>query len=516
MSRTSSGVARMSRLVISALTMTLLPEPVAPGDQQVRHPGQVDGAGLARHVAAEGEGELARCSRRPPGSSRIRRSATTLKSLFGISRPTTLLARDRRLDPDRPGGQRHGEVVRERLDPADLDRRVRLHLVLRHDRAGVPARDPAGDVEAGELALDDRGVARVVHAGVRRARRQVVEQRHRREVVLPAGRLRRACPARATRRRSPASGRAPRRGRSRRPSSGKSVIALPGESAAGGGPGERRTRPAPAARAAAGSPASTISRAFLPSRSVVRRRRGVAGASARGRRACSIAAAPALAAGAARALPRSRAPRPNGASSSRTGRSRATTSPASRTPMNTMNAPSGLTRPLDERAQRTADATARAPVQHAAVGEQGDQGERRDVRDSRARAASGPARTDAPGPLQPDAEADQDERQEPAAGPEPRRDHVEDPVRQRSPALEHEPDEDHGSQDHQDDRHERARDVGREARHPPRPTRRRVAARPGPGGGRTSAWSPSRPPPRPGRPSAAASSARTGTARRRP
>ncbi len=88
MSRTSSGVARMSRLAISALTMTLLPEPVAPAIRR---------CGIFARSAARAWPATSRPSAKAmrdgiaatSGSSRIRRMATTLKSMFGISIPTT-------------------------------------------------------------------------------------------------------------------------------------------------------------------------------------------------------------------------------------------------------------------------------------------------------------------------------------------------------------------------------------------------------------------------------------------
>ncbi len=90
MSRTSSGVARQSRLVIRAFTMTLLPEPVAPA---IRRWGI-----LARSAARAWPATSrprAKVSLEPEApkstSSMIRRSETMLKSLLGISRPTTVL-----------------------------------------------------------------------------------------------------------------------------------------------------------------------------------------------------------------------------------------------------------------------------------------------------------------------------------------------------------------------------------------------------------------------------------------
>ena len=109
--RTSSGVALQSRLVMSALTMTLLPDPVAPA---IRRCGI-----LARSTACARPATSrpsAKVSFEPDAAkstdSRIPRSDTTLKSRFGISMPTAALPgigasirRDR-------AGEGHGQVVR--------------------------------------------------------------------------------------------------------------------------------------------------------------------------------------------------------------------------------------------------------------------------------------------------------------------------------------------------------------------------------------------------------------------
>ncbi len=88
-SRTSSGVALHSKLEISALTMTLLPEPVAPA---------ISRCGILARSAARAcpatsrpRAKVSLEAARRSTSSRIRRRATMLKSLFGISIPTTLL-----------------------------------------------------------------------------------------------------------------------------------------------------------------------------------------------------------------------------------------------------------------------------------------------------------------------------------------------------------------------------------------------------------------------------------------
>ena len=193
----SSGVALHSRLVISALTITLLPEPGGARDQQVGHLGEVDGHRLARHVAAERERERgARAAevhlvQDPPQRDDVELLVRDLDA-------DRALARDRRLDPDAPGGQGHRQVVGQRLDPADLDVRRRLDLVLGDDGPRVAADDAGVDVEALEL-LDDPGlVPRVdgVRGGAGGGRRQLVEveqldrRQHPRDRLAAGGRVR--------------------------------------------------------------------------------------------------------------------------------------------------------------------------------------------------------------------------------------------------------------------------------------------------------------------------------------
>ncbi len=127
-------------------------------------------------------------------------------------------------------------------------------------------------------------------------------------------------------------------------------------------------------------------------------------------------------------------------------------------------------------------------------------------------------------PLHVPAGAEEEERQQPASGLEPRRDRVAPPVGQRALARQ-------GERDQRDRAERRAqrsrRSSGRrpaltgrepgELRTPATVRRRSGGARRVGGRGRRSAGSPPlRPPPRPGRPSAGAWSARTGSATRRP
>ena len=88
--RTSCGVASHRRLVMTALTMTLLPEPVAPAISRCGILARSTACALPAtsrpRAKVRVEPDALKSS-----SSRMRRRATILKSLFGISMPTALL-----------------------------------------------------------------------------------------------------------------------------------------------------------------------------------------------------------------------------------------------------------------------------------------------------------------------------------------------------------------------------------------------------------------------------------------
>ena len=153
---------------MSALTHTLLPEPVAPAIEQVRHLGQVDGVRLARHVAAEGERQRAR---RVEHLALVdeRLEPDDLADRVRDLDADDVLARDRRLDADRAGGEGHRQVVGERLDARHLDVMLGPDLVLGHDRPRVDRHDLGRDREAQQLLLDPALVRLVVDARRRRA-----------------------------------------------------------------------------------------------------------------------------------------------------------------------------------------------------------------------------------------------------------------------------------------------------------------------------------------------------------
>ena len=139
---------------MSALTMTLLPEPVAPAMSRcgilARSTAWALPATSRPRAKVRVEPDALKSS-----SSRMRRRATTLKSLFGISMPTACL-------PGIGASIRSERAARaidrssdRRLDPAELDVGGRLDLVLGHDRPGVATDDPDRDAEARQLLDDD-------------------------------------------------------------------------------------------------------------------------------------------------------------------------------------------------------------------------------------------------------------------------------------------------------------------------------------------------------------------------
>ena len=150
--RTSSGEARNRMLDSIALTLTDLPVPVEPGNQQVRHGRQVADERLAVNGLAERQRQL---GGRAPVGVRLEQLAQGDLLAIGVGN----LDADRRLAGDAIDQHRlglHGEaqVVGESGDLAVLDAGVRLELVGRDDRAGVDLDDRALDRELAALLLE--------------------------------------------------------------------------------------------------------------------------------------------------------------------------------------------------------------------------------------------------------------------------------------------------------------------------------------------------------------------------
>ena len=154
---------------MSALTHTLLPEPVAPAMSR---------CGMRARSTAYALPDTSRPRANVSllvGLAHARvleqlAEADDLADVVGDLDADHVAARDGRLDADRARGERHRQVVGERLDARQLDARVGPDLVLGHDRPGVGRRDRGRDLEAAQLLLDDPDVARVVERAAPDAR----------------------------------------------------------------------------------------------------------------------------------------------------------------------------------------------------------------------------------------------------------------------------------------------------------------------------------------------------------
>ncbi len=479
-----------------------------PGDEQVRHLGQVDRLGHAGHVATEREGQL-RLGRGELDLLEDTPQGHRVEVLVRDLDADRALARDRRLDPERVRGEGHGQVVGQGLDPAELDVGRRVDLVLRDDGSGVAADDARRDAEAGQLLDDDllvAGVERFVATGMERDR-DVVEGRDRRQDVLdPVLGERRVAgigdvvrvahgPDRGDQRRRRRTGAAGGR-------EGAGRLALARD---GGGDGQLL--------------------ALAPDAGLTRRRGGGDGlavgprsgvggdgrlAGRGGRDGVVVGRGPSHRGGGGR-------PEPPG------GADRRVHEPPQRDPEPDDDPEDRQTDEQDERTGRGEPVGQRARQRSpdATTGHAEDLGGTHDpdVGDAHAQERDPPARPGPrPGtPFEPPAGDQQEERQQPAHRPEPRREDPGPPPGQGALARQHQRDERHRAQHEQRQPDDRADDLGRDPRAPgargrarPRGAGRCLASR------RATARRHVRPRRRPGRPSAAASSARTGSATRRP
>ena len=346
--------------------------------------------------------------------------------------PTALLPGIGRLDAQRAGGEGHREVVRQRLDPADLDVRRRLDLVLGHDRAGVAPDDLRLDLEARELLDDDLlgppvdrllaargdGLDGLVEEGV--AGQGVLAQLARPRRVGGVGDVVRVADRAAAARRRP-------------------VAVAPGLVAAPGLPG-RRERRRRRHRRGHRRGAVLAPDPGLPGE-VGRARRRLAGHRAPGRRHAGPSRSPpvplpprASAARAARAPParaaccpprcrRPSAPRPSPAAASWLSRRlNAMRMPAIPRATSRTNAPSGVTR--SDRPSAMNVPTSPPPAPRPGARRRDDRGrpEQPDVGDDHAEERQAPAgaRRLARAPLDVPAGREEQERQQPAQAAEPR------------------------------------------------------------------------------------------------
>ena len=158
------------------------------GDEEMRHPGQVGDDRLPRHV-------IAKAQREPVGAFAERRRLDDLanghqaRRLVGNLDADGGLARNRRLDAQRRGGEREREIVLERGDPLDLDTGAGLHLVLRHRGPRIHPDDLALHPERLQGRLEDLHVALDLIRHSLATRGHGVEQRDGRQLPLDLGQV---------------------------------------------------------------------------------------------------------------------------------------------------------------------------------------------------------------------------------------------------------------------------------------------------------------------------------------
>ncbi len=319
-----------------ALTMTLLPEPVAPA---IRRCG-IFARSAARACPATSRPRAKAIRLAIPatsGSSRIRRIATTLKSMFGISIPTTVL----------PGIGASMRIVRAARAIARSSASPSMRLTLIDGSGSTSYWVTTGPAFHFTTRL---GMLKLASLPV------MIAAFRSWSMPWPAARA-------ATSSRSVIGGRRySRRSGSRRPSSAMAGSGRgPPASRAGSatGPGVScatgaRAAPANTDETWAGdgsgdgiSGRGCGSRPFFPLREPLPLPAPLPASPAAWRvrfGAASATRAFASAAGVARAAPTPRAPRPSGATSSRTGRSSTMTTPTMKMPRRTTNAPGSLTR----------------------------------------------------------------------------------------------------------------------------------------------------------------------------
>ena len=151
-----------------------LPDPVVPGDEEVRHAGEVGPDRVAGDVLAEPDRQRARRRRQVAEDvaerDELRREVRDLDA-------DGLLAGDRREDPDLRGRERVGEIVLQAGDLRHLRPGCELELVPGHARARDLARDGRLHAELRQRAHEEIGGLRARVAVRRRPGRRRTEQR---------------------------------------------------------------------------------------------------------------------------------------------------------------------------------------------------------------------------------------------------------------------------------------------------------------------------------------------------
>jgi len=121
------------------------------------HRGQIGDIGRAGDGLAEADAEHRSGGLELAGSEDLAQP-DHLRLFVGDLDADGVLAGDRGDDADPFGAHRHGQVVGQSGDAADLDAGRQLHLVAGDDRAGVDFGHPRLDVEIGQLFLEHFGV----------------------------------------------------------------------------------------------------------------------------------------------------------------------------------------------------------------------------------------------------------------------------------------------------------------------------------------------------------------------
>ena len=172
---------------MNELTRLDLPAPVAPGDQHVRHLGEVHQTRPSVHILAKRDLErVGRILR--GGRAQDVAEHHEVAVLVGHLDADRGLAGDRRLDPHVGRSQRVGDVAGQRQHLVDLRAGGDLDLVHRDRRAAVGARDVRIDPEVAKRLLERLVHLRLVGTVGRRGRR-LAEQIQGRELVGTVGGL---------------------------------------------------------------------------------------------------------------------------------------------------------------------------------------------------------------------------------------------------------------------------------------------------------------------------------------
>ena len=124
------------------------------GDQQVRHPREIDDHRPCRRCPCRARASARRACRCTSSTTGSRPACTICRFGFGSSSAHARLAGNRLDDADRHHRQRAREVLHQVDDLRALDADRRLDLVARDHRARIRREHPHLHAEVGELALD--------------------------------------------------------------------------------------------------------------------------------------------------------------------------------------------------------------------------------------------------------------------------------------------------------------------------------------------------------------------------